>query len=318
MDGVELLGNVLGAEADLARLVLVDLEPNRLGLFTPVGVDLHRVAQDPQDLGDLRAKAPRLVDGVGGDAVLNRPTDRRPELQPRHPTGEGAHVGNRRVELRLDAGARLEVLGDDHHLGGEIVLALDVERQVEADGAAADIGRIAENVRIALDHLGHLVDLGLGGIDRGICRKQHGDQELGPGRGREELALHELLAIERKPEQRHRHDDGHVAVPHAHRQHVDKGAHEATGAALLLRLHLGGQHRETDDRREDHGDEPRSDERDADHREQRESVLADAALCHADRQEAGNGNQRAGQHREGRRRVGIGAGLCFFVAGLDA
>ena len=45
----------------------------------------------------------------------------------------------------------MNVLGDDDSLAEEVVWQLDVERQIEPDGATADVGSAARNVRIVLE-----------------------------------------------------------------------------------------------------------------------------------------------------------------------
>ena len=51
--------------------------------------------------------------------------------------------------------------------------------------------------------------------------------------------------------------------------------------------------------REDHRDEPRRDQRDRHDPEDAAGIFADRRIGEADGQEAGRGDQRAGQHREG-------------------
>ena len=56
---------------------------------------------------------------------------------------------------------------------------------------------------------------------------------------------------------------------------------------------------------------------DRDHHEQREGVFAGVAAVEADRDEAGDGDQRAGQHRKGGRGVDVGRGLLQGIADLQ-
>ena len=67
-------------------------------------------------------------------------------------------------------------------------------------------------------------------------------------------------------------------------------------------------------RREDDGHEPGHDERDADDGKQRERVFARRAGRKADRDEAGDRDQRAGQHGEGIGPEREGRGLHLVVA----
>jgi hypothetical protein len=50
--------------------------------------------------------------------------------------------------LRLQTLARLEVLGHDHELAEERIGELHVERQDEADRAAADVGAVVVDVGV--------------------------------------------------------------------------------------------------------------------------------------------------------------------------
>ena len=86
------------------------------------------------------------------DAVLHRPADRRPELERgrRARRRSGTRWPEASSSFVLQPLARRDVLGDDHRLAEEVVRQLHVERQVEADRAAADIGAPALDVGIAL------------------------------------------------------------------------------------------------------------------------------------------------------------------------
>ena len=61
----------------------------------------------------------------------------------------GKSSANSFCELGLHPVARFQVLRHDDGLGHEVVVELHVERQVEADGPAADIGGEAGDVGIA-------------------------------------------------------------------------------------------------------------------------------------------------------------------------
>ena len=144
-----------------------------------------------------------------------RPAHRRAELE----AGDaGRHVGEVVREQRLEPGlhpvARFQVLGHDHGLGDEVVVELHVERQVEADGAAADIGGEADDVGIAGERLLEPLRRGFGRRDRGVLRQGHRHQQLGPVGGREELLLHEAHAVDRGAEGDERGADREPAVPH--------------------------------------------------------------------------------------------------------
>ncbi len=218
VDRVELLGDRLRAEAELAGAVLVDLDPHRLGLLAPVEVMVSAAPGVPE-----RRPATCCAKSRAWSMVLpvtrywtGQPTG-GPSSQPGDAAGEGVHPGDGLLELRLDPGARLEVLRDDHHLRDEVVVALDVERQIEADRAAADIGRPAlrrpDRPRSAP---------GSGrprSGSRGSTRWPAGSASraaLGRSERREELALEQRLpAPSDSDEQEDGHADRDVAVAHA-------------------------------------------------------------------------------------------------------
>jgi hypothetical protein len=122
----------LRTDAQRASPVLVHLDANNLGRLVPVEVDVlctRRLAEQGRetlrelpDLGGIRT----------ADAELERPTDRRAEL-------EGTYPRHHLLELRpsqcgddalLHRGAELEALGDNDGLREEVVRELLVERQV--------------------------------------------------------------------------------------------------------------------------------------------------------------------------------------------
>ena len=83
--------------------------------------------------------------GVRADhAELHREADRRTEIEAVDADARFRQraVGDRLLDLRLDALARLDVLGDDHDLGEGLVRQLRVEAEPEARRALADIGRV--------------------------------------------------------------------------------------------------------------------------------------------------------------------------------
>ena len=92
------------------------------------------------------------------------------------------------LELDPEPLARRNVLGDDHRLGEEVVRQLDVEGQIEADGAATHIGAPARDIRIVLEDGIEAAGHGLAGKDRGILRQAEVDEQLGPVGRRERTA----------------------------------------------------------------------------------------------------------------------------------
>ena len=112
-------------------------------------VDGLRIGRD--DLGELERDLAHLRDVGAADAILHRPADRRPELERRDAADDARKiVGQNLLELLPQPLARGDILGDDHRLREEVVRQLDVERQIEADRAAADIGAPARDVGIVL------------------------------------------------------------------------------------------------------------------------------------------------------------------------
>ena len=157
------------------------------------------------------------------DAELQRPTDWRSKLQR-------ADARQHLLELRplqrreyalLHGGPDLEILGDYDGLREEVVGELLVERQVEADGAAADIKRPMLDIGVGLQHRLEIIDDFARGVDRETpCGKRDIDEQLRAVGAREELLLHELHADERRNEQAYgRSDDGvlHAQKPIEHR-----------------------------------------------------------------------------------------------------
>ena len=118
------------------------------------------------------------------------------------PTRPGNSSASSFSSLRLQPQARVEVLGNDHRLREELVLQLHVERQVEADRAAADVGAPVVDVRILGEELLEARGDLLGGEDRRVLAQRHVDQQFRPVRGGEELPRHELQEIERGDERR--------------------------------------------------------------------------------------------------------------------
>ena len=104
--------------------------------------------------GEPQRDVPHLAHIRAADAILHRPAHGRAEPQRRDPADHAREIlRERRLEPRLQPLARCHVLGDDDRLGEEVVRQLDVERQIEADRAAADIGAPVLDVGIALKSL---------------------------------------------------------------------------------------------------------------------------------------------------------------------
>ena len=134
-------GDRRGADADLPRLVLVDPELELARRLHPVEVDVPRLGIRRDDLREALRDLRHLVLVRSAHAVLHRPADGRSELERRDaPDHVGKLLGEQLLQAVVDALSLLEALGDDHQLREERVRELHVERQVEADRAAADVG----------------------------------------------------------------------------------------------------------------------------------------------------------------------------------
>ena len=176
--------------------------------------------------------------------------------------------------------ANLESLRDYDALRKEVIRELLVERQVEADGAAADIEGPVFDVGVGLQYFLEIIDHFARCVDRRPLRERQVDKQLGTVGAREELLLHELHAGESGDEQR----NGRADHPVLQMQHAIEHGVERAGEArrlMAVTFHLVGQDENACQRREQHGDEPGSDQRDADDSEQREGIFAGTARCEA-------------------------------------
>ena len=202
--------------------------------------------------------------------------------------------------------ARRLVIGHHQKLGEVRIAQLLVERQEEARRALADIGG-DEALVLVVHHLGfERLGLRLDLLDAGAFRQPEIDEDFRPRRLREEVLRDELERPQAGGEghqRHHQHDDAMAHRP------ADRGAKPAVEACVegivmtagmlaLLEDHVAEPRREID------RDEPRHDQRDADDIEQRAHIFAGGRGGEADRDEAGGGDQRAGQHREGGRGIG--------------
>ena len=210
---------LLRAETEETGLILVDPDPDRARGLHPVVVDVHRAGGGADEVGHAGGDLARLLRVPSADPVLERPSDRRPELQ-RGDASDGVREVHREraLELRLHPLALLEALGDHNGLGEEVVRELHVQGQIESDGALADIAAPAIDVRIALEEL---VQPG-GGLPRrgdgGVLGQLQVDQEFGAVGCRKELLRNEAHAKERRREQGERGADRDPAGAHRKRQ----------------------------------------------------------------------------------------------------
>ena len=180
-DRVQGQGQLLRAQAQEARLVLVDPDPDRARRLHPVVVDVLGTGGGPDLLSDLERDRAHLVRLRPAHPVLQRPSDRRAKFQRIDPPDNARELGRQRVlQLRLHALPLLQSLGDDHGLGEEVVGKLNVEGQIEPHGALSDIGAPVVHVLIALQELVHPRRDVPGCVDRRVLGQLQVDEQLGP------------------------------------------------------------------------------------------------------------------------------------------
>ena len=207
-DRVDRQSQLLRAEAEESGLILVDPDPDGAGGPDPVVVDVRGAGGRAEKLGHLGGDLAHLFRLPPADPVLERPADRRAELQRVDPPDSVREIGRQRLlELRLHAFALLESLGDDDGLGEKVVRQLHVQGQVEPDGALPDIGAPMIDVLIVLQELVQTGRGLLGRVDGRVFGQLQVDQQLGPVGRREELLRNEAHAKERHREQDERRSD---------------------------------------------------------------------------------------------------------------
>ena len=317
-NAVHQVRHVLGRQAELARLVLGDVDAQYLAGLVPVENDLADVRALVQFAGQVDGVLAHLVDVLAADPILHRPPDWRPHFQRLHVTADADEVFAQALTQAIAEGfAGFEVFADDHQLRVIGVLQLLVEGQVETNRALADVGAPAHDVRVALERRFELVHRFAGFVDGGVLRQVQVHQDFRAIRGREELVLHEPHAEHRQPEQQHGDANRPPAIAHAPQQ-ASIECPPDTPRFGRMRLHVGAENVHADHRGEQHGDDPRHQHGHGNHRKQGEGVFAGGTGVQADRHETGDGHQRAGEHRESRGGVGEGGGLLLGVAQLQA
>ena len=145
----------------------------------------------------------------------------------------GNSVASACLQLGLYTLALLQSLGDDHRLGEKVVGQLDIERQIEPDGALTDIRGPMVHVLIVLQELLQPGRGVLRCVDRSVLRQLQIHEQLGPIGRREELLWNEAHPKERRCEQAERDEDRDPACPHGQHEKASKRAHDRPG---LLRV----------------------------------------------------------------------------------
>ena len=80
-DGIQNAGQCLRAEAQQARLILVDTNAHLAGGLDPVKIDLFGFGIGCDDLGELESDLAHLIYVRSADAILHGPSDRRPKFK---------------------------------------------------------------------------------------------------------------------------------------------------------------------------------------------------------------------------------------------
>ena len=146
------LRNVLRRQAQRAGAVLIDDELEVGRLLVPVELHVLDVRVLPHHVADLIGDLAHFL-GVRSDhAELDGEADRRTEVEAidAHARFRQRAVGDRVLDLGLDALARFHVLGNDDDLGKGLVRKLRVEAEPEARRALPDIGGVGADVLVVL------------------------------------------------------------------------------------------------------------------------------------------------------------------------
>ena len=193
---IDVVGQLLRADAEGTRAVLIDLDLDGLGGLVPVVVDVARAGIAADDLREGEGQLARL-DRIGAcDAELERPADRGTELQRTDARHDVVEIRCREclLESGLDTRALLEAFGDDDGLGEEVVGELGVERQIEAHRALPDVEAPMGNVGVGFQDFLDTIDGIRCGAQRRALWQCQVDEQLGPVGRRKELLLHEAHA----------------------------------------------------------------------------------------------------------------------------
>ena len=111
------LANVCELRPSRARLVLVDADPQLPRRLDPVEVE-RRLFGLVATMRQAGARSPRTFRVGAADALLQRPADRRPQLQGlTRPMALGKVLRQDLVELDPEPFAGRHILGDDHEPG---------------------------------------------------------------------------------------------------------------------------------------------------------------------------------------------------------
>src|SRR3954465_1998967 len=116
------LHQILRAEPQEARLVLIDPDLKRARRLDPVVVHLFDEGVRRQDLGHLEGDLAHLSGVRPAYPILQRPTNRRSQFKGVDPSDDARELGRKRLlQPGLDALALVQALGHDHGLREEVV-----------------------------------------------------------------------------------------------------------------------------------------------------------------------------------------------------
>ena len=116
-DGIQNAGQCLRAEAQQARLILVDANAHLAGGLYPVKIDLFGFGIGCDDLGELESDLAHLTYVRSADAILHGPSDRRPKFKRGDPRNcAWKLVGQDLFQLQAKAFACRNVLCNNYRL----------------------------------------------------------------------------------------------------------------------------------------------------------------------------------------------------------
>ncbi len=307
-------GQVRGAHPQGTSPVLIDFQEYRLAWLLPVQVHIHHMGILAHLVGHLAGQRAGLLDMLAGNPELHRVAHGRAVFQ----AGDaGTQVGELLVhgvdQPTAQALPILHRLGQHHELGKAGRRQLLVQRQVEAWRPSADIGHIVVDALLLLEQRFQLFDpFGGVGQRRAFGQLQIDHQLRAPG-CREELLGHETEQQDAADERCDGQQDDRLAPTHAPFHHTPHALVERGGIRVWRAVPMAGrmqlcqvrQQTFAQVRHEHHSRYPGGQQRNGHDLEDRTGVLTRARGGSSDGQEAGGGNQGAGEHREGRAGPGV-------------
>ena len=198
------LRHVLRGEAERAGAVLIDLEADRFDLLAPVEMRIDHLGVLRHDgahlLGD--ARAPSCGSGPTTRNCTGKPTG-GPKLKrsTRARASGSAPSASARSSRALTRSRAVEVLRVTITIWAKFGLGSTGLSPSQKRGEPwPDIGRVGDDVGIAGQQLFGAAGGGVGDADGGAFGQPQLEEQLGAGRGREELLLHEAEARDRSDE----------------------------------------------------------------------------------------------------------------------